>query len=83
MTTDCLLVIIPSILLSLTLTGCQRSQVALPGETYEAEPVFTPTSREFKHTFDVVNTTGRDVQILMETATSPNSHARSLPGIVA
>lgn len=46
-------------------TGCgTRNVERLPGETYDAGPVFAPETKKITHTFRVRNTTGRTVRIV-------------------
>ena len=44
-------------------TGCGRSKVSRPGESFDAGPVFPARSPRFSHRFLVKNTTGRAVTI--------------------
>ena len=48
------------------LYGCSQAIVSVPGETFDAGPVFAADQAELSHRFQITNTTGRRVRILGE-----------------
>ena len=46
--------------------GCAPGTISVPGETFDAGPVFAADQAELVHRFRVTNTTGRAVRILGE-----------------